>query len=537
MPVIQLDNLGNGGIITDVPPYELPLNAFSAGSNVRLRDDGVQRTLGYKAVLGTPGAAPYYLMPWQTDSIYYWLYATAAKIYRFTTDASSAIDVTRTAGDYTGGSYPRWNGGMLGGVPIMNHSNMFAGDYPQSWDGSSDFQDLPNWPSSSPDWLCKVIRPFRNFLVALYMKEGTVVYPHRLRWSQPADPGTVPTAWEPAASNLAGSKTFSDSRGLLVDCLPMRDMNVVYKEDAVHLMQYVGGNFVFNFRQAFSEFGLLTQRAVKSFFGKHLVLSRGDIVLHDGQTAQSIVDKVNRREIFNSISEENYENSFLVAYPDRSEIWCCIPVNGSGVPTATVAYIWNWRENKWTRRDLPGVAHIALGVIDESGLGTTFNDLVDGAGGGTFDEWIGVFDQRVYNPSVLRLLGADTVNTRFLKFDDTNQQAAADFDSYVERTDLALGGLSSNGQATVDPHSIKFVRRIYPKITADPGASITIKIGGQDRPGGMVDWTSYTFDPNSETYISCAKQGKLLAYYVGNSSAHQWKLHSIGFDLDVIGWQ
>lgn len=539
MPVIQLDNLGSGGIVTDVPPYELPLNVFSGGSNVRLRDDGIQRTLGYKSVFGTPTAAPYFITPWQDTTVYYWLYATATNIYRFTTNSAvpPGVDVTRASGAYTGGSYPRWNGGILGGVPILNHSNLQTGDYPQSWNAATTkFVDLPNWPVSSPVWLCKIIRPFKNFLVALYTIEDSATYPHRLRWSQPADPGTVPTVWVPAATNLAGSKTFSDSRGVLVDCLQMRDVNVVYKEDSVHLMQYVGGNFVFNFRQAFSEFGLLTQRAVKPFFGKHLVLAQGDIVLHDGQSAESVVDKVNRRAIFESLSADNYENSFMVAYPDRSEIWVCIPVNGSGVTSPTVAYVWNWKNNKWTVRDLPGIAHIALGVIDESGLGTTFDDLVDGAGAGSFDDWVGIFDARTYSPSVLRLLGADVVNTLFQKFDDTNQANGSDFTSYVERTDMALAGLSGR-QITVDPHSIKFVRRIYPKITADPGCSMTIKIGGQDRPGGPVNWTSYTFDPNSETYISCAKQGKLLAYYVGNTTAHQWKLNSIGFDLDVIGWQ
>ena len=543
MPILQVDNLGQGGIITDVPAHELPINAFSNGNNVRLEDDGIVRTLGDKTVLATTTADIFHLMPWQQPTTYKWFGFGSTDAYLY--DATTETEVTRTTGgaDYVAGTHPRWSGGVFGGIPIANHANLQATDYPQYYDdgGTNKFVDLTNWPvgaGGDPTWLCKVIRPFRNFLVALYTIEDSTTYPTRLRWSDSADPGTLPTTWIPAATNLAGSKPFSDTTAPLVDCLPMKDINVVYKEDSVHLMQFVGGTFVFNFRRAFSEFGALSMRAIKPFFGKHVVLSQGDIVLHDGQQAESIITKKLRRNLFTAISSDNYENAYIVAYPSREEMWVCVPINGSGTTAPTRAYIWNWRENQWTIRDLVNTPHIALGLVDESGLGVTFDDLADGAGSGSFDDRHGSFDQRTYNPSTQWLLGSDITANRLIKYDDPDSDTfhGTGFTSFVERTGLAINGLKG-GEITVDPHTIKFVRRVYPKITADPGAVLTIKIGSQDHPGDTVTWTSYTFDPNSETYISCRTQGKLLAYRVENSTNHRWKLHSMGFDLDVIGWQ
>jgi hypothetical protein len=540
--IIQLDSFEQEGIILDVPAHELPLNAFSAGNNVRLCDESLQRSLGSKEVFAAPSVAPFHIMHWQDISTVFWFYASASNLY--ITDGTTQRVVTRgTAAaspvTYSGGTHPRWNGGVLGGVPIMNHSNLQSTDYPQSWDTSTspdEYQDLPNWPVSSPTWLAKVVRVYKNFLIALYMVEDGVTYPTRLRWSAPADPGTVPTDWVPAATNLAGSVPFSASTSPLVDCLPLRDINIVYKEDSVHLMQYVGGTYVFNIRQAFSEFGLLSQRCVKSFFGKHFVMAQGDVVLHNGQEAESIITKKMRRNLFDALSSDNYENAYVVAYPHQEEMWVCIPVNGSGVTSPTRAYIWNWRENAWTIRDIPTMPHIALGIIDESGLGSTFDDLADGAGVGSFDSRTGVFDARTYNPSVLHLLGANQGDTKFIKFDDTNQDDGVDFISYVERTGLAINGLRG-GTVTVDPHTIKFIRRLYPKIIADPGCILTIKLGGQENPSAPIFWTTFTFDPNVDTFISCRVQGKLLAYRIESNTAHQWKLQSLGFDLDVVGRQ
>ena len=536
MPIIQIDNLGTPGIVTDTLPHELPVNAWSSGDNVRFRNNAVESTPGYDSVYGTLSIAPYWLMPWDDGSNYHWFYANAADIYSVT--GTTHTSRSKSVGAYSAGAYPQWNGGVLGGVPVMNNTAFV--DAPQSWDGSTKFQDLPNWPfnatptPSSPKWHARVIRTFKNFLIALDMNEndGTTVthFPTRVRWSNPADPGTVPGAWIPAATNLAGSVPLSATTDVLMDCLPLRDVNVVYKADTVHLMQFVGGTAVFAFRQAFGEFGLLSRRGVKSFFGKHLVLSKGDVIVHNGQSAQSVIDRKLRSNLFNSLAEDNAANSFVVANPDRKEMWVCIPESGSGTATCTKAYIWHWDDNTWTVVDLPSVAHIGLGFIDRSGASNLIDDQ-----NVIIDTVHTLIDGRVNNPAVLKLLMAQPGGPALFNADSTNQFNGSNFTAYVERTGLAIRA-SANGGTTTDTSSRKFVRRVYLKMDADPGVTVQVRVGAQQYIDGPVTWTvAQDFDPSTQRYVDVRVQGVAVAIRVESTVNGQWQLSSYGLDLDVVG--
>jgi len=505
---------------------------------VRFRDNVVERTKGEQVVYDPPSVDPYWLMPYADGSSAYWFYANASKIYRMT--GSTHLEVTRAANDYTAGSYPHWNGGILGGVPIMN--NIAFSDPPQGWDSATTkFVDLGNWPinasptSNAPDWQCRVIRPFKQFLIALDMNEdwgsGPQRYPTRVRWSTPADPGTVPLHWLPAATNLAGSVPLSEGTDFLVDLQPMRDVAVIYKENSTYLMQFIGGVQVFGFRKIFTEFGMLTRRCAKSFYGKQFVVAQGDIVVHDGQNAQSVIRNKLRRNLFGAIDSDNYENAFVVMYPDRHEMWVCIPTSGNSF--CDRAYIWHWTDDTWTIRDLPLVAHIGLGIISND-PSLIIDDQTE-----IIDSYTDPFDKRLYNPSVLELLQArpasGSLSREFFQTDTTNQFDGNDFTSYVERTGLALVP-GANGGVAVDTQSVKFCRRIYPKIDADPGVTITVRVGSQQYIDGPVTWqTTEEFDPATDRHIDCRCQGVAMAVQFKSSSGGGWRLSSYGMDVQRVG--
>ena len=43
MPILPVRDLGSAGVITDVAPYNIPMNAFSTGINVRFDEGKVRR--------------------------------------------------------------------------------------------------------------------------------------------------------------------------------------------------------------------------------------------------------------------------------------------------------------------------------------------------------------------------------------------------------------------------------------------------------------------------------------------------------------
>ena len=74
MPLVPINDLGGVGIIKDIPPYNLPENAWSDGRNVRFLNNGVKKIRGYTEVMATCPFAPYYILPYEdANGNYYWL--------------------------------------------------------------------------------------------------------------------------------------------------------------------------------------------------------------------------------------------------------------------------------------------------------------------------------------------------------------------------------------------------------------------------------------------------------------------------------
>ena len=66
----------------------------------------------------------------------------------------------------------------------------------------------------------------------LYVKVGTTTYPSRVFWSQPAEPDALPSTFDATDDTAdAGWVDLADTAGDVVDCLPLGDVNIIYKED------------------------------------------------------------------------------------------------------------------------------------------------------------------------------------------------------------------------------------------------------------------------------------------------------------------
>ena len=94
MPLVPIENVGQLGIIQDIPPYNLPPNAWSGGNNVRFLDSGVGKCAGYEETMATCPFAPYYIHPYlSAGGTYYWIAYGATDIAVW--NGSVWTDVTR----------------------------------------------------------------------------------------------------------------------------------------------------------------------------------------------------------------------------------------------------------------------------------------------------------------------------------------------------------------------------------------------------------------------------------------------------------
>ena len=339
MPEVQIDinDVASIGVVRDSPPHELPPEAWTLATNVRFEDDSVVQLLGYTQIFGTPLFAPYFAQFVSAPGQPWWLYAGLNKIAAY--NGSTHFDITRTTdgATYNATGAAQWNGTNIGGIPVLNNGV----DVPQFWPlpfaGATHMANLTNWPSTLR---CAVIRSFGPVMLALNLTDTGVLKPYDVRWSHPADPGSVPPSWDITdATRNAGQISLSDvDSGQIVDGMSLQGRFYVYKENSVWRFVNVGGQYIFEEDPFLENVGLLTARcvAVSGDGQKHVFVGQDNVYIHDGNSAKPVLDKRTRRYLFNNIDVGNYTNSFVFVNPVRREAWFCYPQVGSTQPDSAL---------------------------------------------------------------------------------------------------------------------------------------------------------------------------------------------------------
>lgn len=366
MSRVKIDNLGSIGVIKDIPEQELPPEAFTTAVNVRFTTKGASSFLGDRKVMASAITEPKWLTQIPPTTRPFWVYGDETKQCVF--DGTSHTDITRAGVPYSGNANERWNGAFLNGILIVNNTI----DIPQMWTSflpGTRMQDLSNWPV---DLRAKSIRTFKNFLFALNLREGASEFPFRVRWSHPAQPGTVPVSWVVGNPAFDGRQVdLGGSEDELLDGIEFGDLFIAYRERSAHGFQFIGGAQKFRNWRLLDEGGILTRDCVQSTPKGLAVLGTDDIYFHNAaqNSNVSIVHDRVRKWLFSIISPNNYFNSFTVKNPQENEVWFCVPETGATY--ATFALTWNWLNGNIGYRELDEIPFASSGVIastdDDSG--------------------------------------------------------------------------------------------------------------------------------------------------------------------------
>ena len=197
-----------------------------------------------------------------------------------------------------------------------------SSDDPQLWNPVSSSQlliDLPNWPASTE---CRIMRSYKNFIIALDVTKSGTRDRRLVKWSHPAAAGTFPNSWdETDTTKDTGEYHLGETEGAILDSLTLRDVNVIYKDDSIWGMQHIGGLLIFRFFKMFGEYGSLGKNCAVEFeAGKHLVFGRDDVFVHDGNQMQTVLRGKTRANIFNQMETSEAGNIYLQIDPANTEI-------------------------------------------------------------------------------------------------------------------------------------------------------------------------------------------------------------------------
>jgi len=636
MPLVPIEQVGQVGIIQDVPPYELPPNAWSGGNNVRVLDSGIKKIRGYTEALETITFPPYYLTPYEDSAgTYYWLAFGQNKaavwdgsawtdITRQTTTTlngainSSATTITLTSASafpssgtiaigtrqvgasggaantnyyeeitYSGKStndltgctrasvnptgnpptYPaahedlsvvtpigttattdndyaatentrRWTTTNLNGLLIATNGY----DAPQMWPLNSSgvpaktvpLRELQNWSVATTKEAgastnkCEVIRSFRTFLVGLNWTNVVArgnAEPRIVKWSTEASYFTAPITWDSSDATLdADEYELADTPGAILDGLPLGDSFLIYKNDSIYVMNYVGTPYIFSFKLLSPTIGALCKNSVVDFENGHFFMGNSNFYLCNGQTVTPLLTGKLQRAVFDDIvagdlNDPSWEKSFVVADHVHKEILACYPTESSAVVNKAV--IWNWEKNTFTFRDLPTTSHISNGILAAHPGGKLWSGSTK-----TWDEDSEAWGSSDYDTHLENLVFADVSNTKFYRDNAGNKEDASNMTAYIERSGYDLG----------DPQTVKFVSAVYPQIEVSGNNTVNVYIGRQMSTEEAITWEGpTTFNPNSQSKVSCRVSGKYFGVRVESDTDVDWRLHGLAFDVQQKG--
>ena len=594
MALIPIDNVGQVGIVKDINPWQLPPNVWSDGNNVRAEHGAIVKSPGYAEVMATCPIVPLYITNLNTAADNYWIIGGTAAIHVFKDSNDTWYDITRSSGAYSATAEENWTSTVLGGVLIMTNG-FDDPQYWALTDGepstSTLMADLSDWPSltildgaitsttstanitvddtstfptsgtftiDSEDILytgktsttftgiarsqngttgathldnapvfvsteCNSMRSFRSFLVALNVTKAGTGFPRLVKWSTEAATQTVPSSWDETSATVdAGEYELADTRGAILDGLPLRDTFMIYKEDSIYSMSYVGTPFIFSFRQLSPSVGVLTKNCVAEFDGGHFFFGNGDIYINDGQKVTSILPHKIRDYVFDFIDGAQYKKSFVVADYGNTEMWACFPTAENTSNQCNKAVVWNWTNQAFTLRDLPNLSHIGYGSIDDPNSFTTWAAATGITWSAALGAWSATWST-VENVLVM----ASLTDTKIYRNASGNQEDTTDMTSYIERTGMAMGA-----QGNEDRTSVKRIKAIWPRMEVSGANTVNVYVGTQMSTEEGVTWTSaYTFNPDSQSKVSCRASGKLYGVKFESTGDFYWRLD--GYDIEV----
>ena len=506
------------GWSSDRPPEEIPLEFLTEMRNVLSKDKSAQRAFPFADVGPALSDAPRWLLPNQdTNGTAFWMVGADDSVR--VTDLITEVDITPAVwGDHSALAQP-YTGGVINQLPVINSPL----DGPYWWDQDfgtpSILEALPDWPIND---VCATMRPFREFLFALGIQRSGAILPDLLQWSDAAAPGDIPRSWTPSTATQAGEVSVSFNPGALIEGRQLLDRFYVYKTRSTYVMSLIGGVFIFSQRPVFSTVGCLARNCVAEWHGQHIVLTDGDLVIHDGLTVQSLINERLRREIFDTMNGDFFDNSYLALATSFNALMICRPKDDEQYPTEAI--VLNLDDFSLGHQAMisTGTPYATEGLIDDEQAAENDWDQKTTTWSNDPTRWDESSFSRVQDGIVM----TDVAGVILSELGKGVDSGGEPLQALAERIGLALG----------EPTRRKYVRRVWPRFRGAFSGLIQISIGVQEFAsespayGAPVD-----FLVGVDRYITVNAAGFFLAYKFESTDGLIWQLPAFDLDVEIMG--
>ena len=389
--------------------------------------------------------------------------------------------------------------------------------------------DFPNWPTGST---AKYVAAYKSFVVCgNVVDESGKHLPNAVWWSHPSDPGFFPgdgpeaaLGWDVAnPESSSGRSELGRNSGAIISMVPLRDSLMIYCENAVYRMSFVGGQYIFKFIELFGNTGIFGPNSVVEYDGMHFCVGKDDVYIHDGQQRKTISDGRIKRYLYDNLSIDDRNVLNVIARRDISEIWVMYRKTKtvSGQIANDHALIWNYEDNVWTETtlDLTGGGYterISASTVTIKELPRLI-EKSDTDAGIQYDLATFTYDSseaaNLNYGTTVQLIGQQDYIAVGTLIDSSNNHLNNQFEVETSSTgntqippniELAFLGINLS-----DDESNQIVTGIYPKFASNSDSLIDIWVSGRDSASSLDNWQGpFEFNPRKDFYIPCRVRGR-----------------------------
>lgn len=535
MKSVNITDFQKVGFNSDVAPDFLPVNGMTTIENGHFLANRLYAIGGYAAVDPDDGSDvpvlfdPGHLRFVNASAGIYWIIAGCGvenggspddkAIYTY--DGTTFRDKSVAAAIYDNLIEPnKWTSCFFNNLPVLTHPQSYP-QYQATASATTAFTELywdgtTKW--STAGMKCSAIASHKNFLFAMDMTEGGTELPYVVRWSDAADPGAMPGSWdETVPTNLAGKVALAAEGGRCLNGATLRDSFIVYRENAIHTFDFVGGQYVFNVRTMSPNIGLAGKHAFVEYRGMHYFISKGDIYRTDGNSLESLLEEKGRISFLGSVAQASIDKSFTFVVPILNEIWFCVPVGSSNI---NFAYIYNVENGTFTTCNLTETYHIASGHPAANpptwaDLGNAWDDM--------FGTWLVSSAGSVVDSAYFCTIENGPTKSKLYALNTMGFATDVDFTSTFRREALRL-----------DEDDVSCtVLEVFPHLYLTD--SITFKIGFSETPYGAITWSAPQTVTADQRKIDVRCTGKYFAYEFSYTGKYPFYLSGLTFKYVVDG--
>lgn len=531
MANLPIRDLGSTGVITDVDPFNLPFNAFTRAKNVRFQSGRVSRSPVFRTIKDSISFSPQHLHGINSSTGFDTVVVVSDdwEIHEY-----GSGSLTDRSGSITGSSSPQpFTSCSLADVTYINRVDRVP---VYRAPGGTNFADLPNWTSTHR---VGSLRSFGDFLIGSNCTEGSTNYPNRVKWSNIATANAVPDSWDPTdTTKSAGYNDLVQMTTPIIDTATLGSNLMIYSSDQVWQMEFVGGQFIFNFRKVFADAGVINQNCVVEVERKHFVFDSNDIYINDGVTRTSIADQRVKDYIFSGLNNAVTDRCFVAHNQDLEEIYFCYVSGDDMVSFANTtgcnrAAVYNYRNNTWSFMDLPNVYSSTTANVSSVNTYATATQTYATVGGTYYSQEAG-YDRHLMMAGRTdatngiasnKLWGVDLADLGSLSF---AMDSTATKPIKLERVGIDLD------ESKLPLTGYKNINKVTPQIeTVNSNKVFSFTFGAAQLPPDVPTYGSaQSIDISTSYKIDTRQSGRYLSYKMELDDTKDFTVS--GFDVDIF---